>query len=95
MRRHGVARVAADPARVPAAANPGGDGRLVYYRLHGSPRIYYSDYEPERIAVVAEQLRDAATRADETWCIFDNTTLGAATGNALALSRVVSDVPPD
>jgi len=94
MRRHGVARVAADPARAPSAANPGGDGRLVYYRLHGSPRIYYSDYEPERITLVAERLRRAATAAEETWCIFDNTTLGAATGNALALSRVVSDVTP-
>jgi len=92
LRRHGVARVAADPARVPAAANPGGDGRLEYYRLHGSPRIYYSDYEPERIALVAGRLRRAATAAEQIWCVFDNTTLGAATGNALALSRVVSDV---
>jgi hypothetical protein len=23
------------------------------------------------------------------WCIFDNTTLGAATGNALALARLL------
>ena len=95
MRRHGVARVAADPARVPAAAVPGGDDRLVYHRLHGSPRIYYSDYEPERIALLADRLRVDAATAEETWCIFDNTTLGAATGNALALSRVVSDAPTD
>jgi uncharacterized protein YecE (DUF72 family) len=94
LRRHGVARVAADPARVPAAAVPGGDERLVYYRLHGSPRIYYSDYEPDRIAVVAEGMRQAAVAAEETWCIFDNTTLGAATGNALALSRVLLDASP-
>ena len=95
MRRHRVARVAADPARVPAAAAPGGDDRLVYHRLHGSPRIYYSDYEPERIALLANRLRVDAASAEETWCIFDNTTLGAATGNALALSRVVSDAPTD
>ncbi|HEX2727183.1 MAG TPA: DUF72 domain-containing protein, partial [Beijerinckiaceae bacterium] len=35
-----VARAAADPARVPGAARPGGSGSLAYYRLHGSPRMY-------------------------------------------------------
>ena len=90
MRRHRVARVVADPARVPAAAEPGGDPGLVYYRLHGSPRIYWSDYEPERIAALAERLRWAAAPEVDRWCIFDNTTLGAATGNALALVRRLS-----
>ncbi|MBW3545839.1 MAG: DUF72 domain-containing protein, partial [Bacteroidetes bacterium] len=33
--RFQAARVAADPARVPAAAEPGGWPDLVYYRLHG------------------------------------------------------------
>ena len=89
MRRHRVARVAADPARVPAAAEPGGDPGLVYHRLHGSPRIYWSDYEPERIASLAEALRRAAAPGVDRWCIFDNTTLGAATGNALALAKLL------
>jgi uncharacterized protein YecE (DUF72 family) len=89
LRRHRVARVAADPARVPAAAEPGGDPGLVYFRLHGSPRIYWSDYEPERIAALAERLRHAATAGVDRWCIFDNTTLGAATGNALALAKLL------
>ena len=87
LRRHGIARVAADPARVPAASVPGGDGVLAYFRLHGSPRIYWSDYEPARLAVIAERLRGATASGGERWCIFDNTTLGAATGNALALVR--------
>jgi uncharacterized protein YecE (DUF72 family) len=87
LRRHGVARVAADPARVPSAAVPGGDPALVYYRLHGSPVIYRSDYEPARIAAIGDALRQAAAPGAERWCIFDNTTLGAATGNALALVR--------
>ena len=91
MLRHRVARVAADPARVPAAAVPGGDGALVYYRLHGSPRIYWSDYEPARLATIAAQLRGAAAAEGERWCIFDNTTLGAATGNALALARLLGE----
>jgi uncharacterized protein YecE (DUF72 family) len=93
LRAHGVARVAADPARVPAAAEPAGDGRLVYYRLHGSPRMYYSDYEIERLEDLAGRLRSAMAAGAETWCILDNTTLGAATGNALALSRMTGLVP--
>lgn len=91
LQRHGVARVGADPARVPAAAEPAGDRRLVYYRLHGSPRMYYSDYEPERLRGVAADLLGAAASGAETWCILDNTTLGAATGNALALSEITRD----
>jgi hypothetical protein len=27
----------------------------------------------------------------ERWCIYDNTTLGAATGNALALARLLAE----
>ena len=55
--KHRVARVAADPAKVPAAAEPGGWPGLRYFRLHGSPRMYYSNYEPERLAGYAEQLK--------------------------------------
>jgi uncharacterized protein YecE (DUF72 family) len=90
LRRHAVARVAADPARVPGAAEPGGDDRLVYFRLHGSPRIYYSDYEPARLVPVANALRDARARGADAWCILDNTTLGAATGNALFLTALLA-----
>jgi uncharacterized protein YecE (DUF72 family) len=88
LRSRRIARVAADPARVPAAAEVGGDRALAYFRLHGSPRIYYSDYEPERLASYARRLR--LVEGAERWCIFDNTTLGAATGNALALSVLLA-----
>jgi uncharacterized protein YecE (DUF72 family) len=50
--------------------------------------MYYSDYGPERLRVVADDLLAAAASGAETWCILDNTTLGAATGNALALSEL-------
>ena len=90
LRRYTVARVAADPARVPAAADPGGDDRLVYFRLHGSPKMYYSEYEPARLASVASALRAAQARGADAWCIFDNTTLGAATGNALLLTELLA-----
>ena len=82
---HGVARVAADPARVPAAAEPAGASEIIYYRLHGSPRMYYSTYDDAYLDALAEQMRAARERADAVWCIFDNTALDAAQPNALAL----------
>ena len=81
-----VARVAADPARVPDASEPGGWPGLVYWRLHGSPRIYYSDYEEAYLARLA--IRIAASRKITTWCMFDNTAAGHALGNALAMTRL-------
>jgi uncharacterized protein YecE (DUF72 family) len=86
---HDVARAAADPAVVPPAAEPGGCRDFVYYRLHGSPKIYYSDYEPEYLRALAKRLREASKTAREVWCVFDNTALGFATGNALAMQRLV------
>jgi uncharacterized protein YecE (DUF72 family) len=85
--RHEVARVAADPARVPAAAEPGGWPGLVYHRLHGSPRIYYSAYEAEYLDALAARLRDEAAAGRQVWCIFDNTASGAATADALSLEK--------
>jgi uncharacterized protein YecE (DUF72 family) len=77
-----VARVAADPARVPAAAEPGGWPGNAYYRLHGSPRTYYSAYDAAFLDALAPRLAAAPAGA---WCIFDNTALGAATADALGL----------
>lgn len=83
---HRVARVAADPARVPEAASPGGWPGLRYVRWHGSPRVYWSRYDAEAIATLAAQLV-APADAVETWCIFDNTASGAAIENACDLMR--------
>lgn len=78
-----VARVAADPARVPAAATPGGWEGIAYARWHGAPRIYFSSYPDEEIARMAALLESAMQRSARTWCIFDNTASGAAAGDAL------------
>jgi uncharacterized protein YecE (DUF72 family) len=85
---HRVARVAADPAVVPAAAEPGGWDGLVYYRLHGSPKVYYSAYPDQYLDSLAKTLVKAAKSAD-VWCIFDNTAAFAATGDALTTRRLV------
>jgi len=84
-----IARVAADPAPVPGAAEPGGWCGLSYYRLHGSPRIYYSAYSPEYLSAVAKLLTRDAAAGVETWCIFDNTAAFAATGDALTARHLV------
>ena len=80
-----VARVAADPPRVPHGSEPGGWMGAAYYRLHGSPRIFYSSYEDDFLEALAARLEALRQAGIPTWCIFDNTTLGAGTGNALAL----------
>ena len=85
-----VARVAADPARVAAAARPGGFGELAYIRLHGSPRVYYSAYEPEYLESVAATIEQNVARRVRTWCIFDNTALGFATGDALSVKSLLA-----
>ncbi|HEY4732971.1 MAG: DUF72 domain-containing protein [Gemmatimonadaceae bacterium] len=91
LREMRVARVAADPARVPSAAQTGGHEGVVYYRLHGSPRIYYSAYPPETLAEVARALDEKTSRRIATWCIFDNTALGEATTDALEVKRMLSE----
>jgi uncharacterized protein YecE (DUF72 family) len=88
-----VARVAADPAPVTGAGEPGGWNGLAYYRWHGSPRIYYSDYDDAALATLAKRL-DAHRRSGvQAWCILDNTASGAALGNALALTARVAPTP--
>jgi uncharacterized protein YecE (DUF72 family) len=82
---YAIARVAADPARVPAAAVPGGSRDLAYFRLHGSPRVYWSRYDGAWLTALAEQVLEAIRSAAEVWCIFDNTASGAALPNALEL----------
>jgi uncharacterized protein YecE (DUF72 family) len=81
-----IARVAADPAPVTDAGEPGGWNGLAYYRWHGSPRIYYSDYDDAALAALGQRLKAHRKHGVPAWCILDNTALGAALGNALALT---------
>jgi uncharacterized protein YecE (DUF72 family) len=84
-----ITRVAADPAPVPGAGDPGGWHELSYYRLHGSPRMYYSPYDPETLSAITAQLLDNQTRGRGVWCIFDNTAEFAATRDALVVRTKV------
>ncbi|MBW8861768.1 MAG: DUF72 domain-containing protein, partial [Acidobacteria bacterium] len=58
---------------------------IAYVRLHGSPEIYYSNYDEPYLDRLAARMREYATRARDVWCIFDNTARFAATPNALSL----------
>ena len=84
---HRVARVAADPPRAAGALTPAGSRELAYFRWHGSPRTYFSSYQPEAIHALALQIQAiaAAKPRPEVYCFFDNTALGAAALNALSL----------
>ena len=83
--RFRVARVAADPAPARNAGVPGGWPGLVYRRLHGSPKMYYSAYAPETLDAVAQAMRGELADGRASWCIRDNTALGEPTTDALGL----------
>jgi uncharacterized protein YecE (DUF72 family) len=92
MRRHQVARVAADPPRHSQDGVPGGHPGLAYYRWHGSPRLYWSAYDQDRLAALAQAAQDSEAR--QVWCIFDNTAGGAALDDALRLAAAIPGWEP-
>jgi len=81
-------RVAADPAPISEGATAGRTyNALRYYRLHGSPRMYWSNYSRaylRDLAAVVEGLKPTV------WIIFDNTAAGYATANALQFRALVN-----
>ena len=85
---HGVGRVGADPPCAEAGGEPAASPKVVYYRLHGSPDMYYSSYDAGYLERLANRLRQA--RRAPVWCIFDNTARGAATLNAIDLIERLS-----
>jgi uncharacterized protein YecE (DUF72 family) len=85
-----VARVAADPAPWPGAEQPGGARTLAYFRWHGQPRRYYSEYDAEQLASLRERVAIAWQRASQVWIVFDNTALGHALGNALTITDAIA-----
>jgi uncharacterized protein YecE (DUF72 family) len=90
LEQYRISRVAADPPRVPEAAEPAAWGGLAYWRLHGSPDIYRSSYSDTRLTELAARIERAQRSARNVWCIFDNTASSAATPNALALQALIA-----
>lgn len=90
--RHDIARVAADPAPHPGAETPAGGGKWRYWRLHGSPRMYYSAYDDAALATIAAQVR-ATARGTTPWVMFDNTAHSHATRDAARLQALLGTTP--
>jgi len=85
-----IGRVGADPPIIPVAAEPGGISGRVYFRLHGSPQLYYSSYTTSYLDALAFRLTSHARSGGIVWCTFDNTIRGAATVNALYLAKKIA-----
>ncbi len=95
--RHDITRVGADPPPVAGAERPAGSGRWRYWRLHGAPRMYYSDYGDGALAALAAQLRqprEGRMRRGEYWVLFDNTAHGHATKDAVRLQSLLVGTMP-
>ncbi len=58
-----------------------------YFRLHGSPKLYYSSYDEDFLKELAKR----AVKYDEAVVIFNNTASGAAIENALRLKELIDE----
>lgn len=89
LREHDVALVRADSAgRHPRFEEVTAD--FTYVRLHGSPRIYYSNYTEEDLETWAEALRPELAAGHDCYVYFDNTAAGHAPVNACRLQELLS-----
>jgi uncharacterized protein YecE (DUF72 family) len=91
LRRVEVSRVAADPARAAGSDVPGGARRFGYFRWHGAPHMYYSEYSDTQLAAFAVHVKTAD--AKDAWCIFDNTARYAAWDDALRFENCMWRLP--
>ena len=88
-----ISRVRADPERSALTASAKLQlenevaGKSAYFRLHGFPEVYRSDYNRSTLNEIKLQIQQLAKTIPEVWCIFDNTALGYAVHNALALKE--------
>ena len=80
----GISLVCSDPLRLPRSwTTPGG---VRYYRLHGSPRVYWSSYSDRYLHELAWRIAEERKCFSAVWCIFDNTAAGHAWENAQTLN---------
>lgn len=86
LQEHRITRVVADPVPSGCEFAAPADSSFAYFRLHGSPRMYYSPYPTGYLQNVAAAARAAA----QSWCIFDNTAAGAAWPDAATLRSFIA-----
>ena len=61
---------------------------LCYYRFHGVPKLFYSEYEPEFVEKIYKQIRKSR-KAKTAFIYFNNTASVAALHNARQLLALV------
>lgn len=94
LRDAGITRVIADPAKgqpgphVPTAHD-------IYLRLHGSPLVYRSDYEPAFLAQLGHDMAGHLAAGRQVWCVFDNTMSRSYVDQAVALQQAVRQAAPE
>ena len=83
-----IHRVIADPEPCPITKEMAPLIETVqYFRLHGSPEIYKSRYNETAMQSFEKKLIDINRSQSLGWFVFDNTTYGYATENALELQK--------
>ena len=82
---HAISGVAADPPLIRDAVQPWGYPDLAYFRLHGSPQVYWSSYTDDFLQALARQVSESLRVGREVWVIFDNTGAGAGAPDAARL----------
>ena len=61
----------------------------VYYRFHGVPKLYYSEYDPEVMPAFAKKLQSPDVQ--HAYIYFNNTANGSAIHNAEQLKSLTDD----
>lgn len=92
--RYSVSRVGADPPRVPEGDAPAADAHWPYWRWHGSPRMYYSQYGDEALQALARDVAGFSKAPLAPWVIFDNTAHGFAITDAARLQDLLEAAKP-
>lgn len=89
LERFKVSKVIADPELCRMAHL---ERKSSYWRLHGSPKVYYSQYFIHSLEQIASQMKlNQKATHKQIWCIFDNTAEFYATKNALQLTEILKD----
>lgn len=90
LRKYNVALVVADTAgRYPQFDQV--TAELIYVRLHGSPRLYFSNYSESQLDQWAASVRRWRATGHSVYFYFDNTGAGHAPVNARQLAHLVGD----
>ncbi len=66
------------------------NNNVVYYRFHGIPRLFYSEYSEAELQKVADEILKKGKRVQDVFIYFNNTASLAAINNARFIRDYVS-----